>query len=120
MAWKQILCDGWFPDYVVNEYGIIVRKKDGIVMRKYIQKSGYEAVYLKSTSGETCARMVHRIVAIAFLPQPQGKNVVDHINTIRCDNRVCNLRWVTQKENMNNPITKRRLKRRRKQNGDKS
>ena len=113
--WKEILCDGWFPDYVVNENGTVVRKKDGVVMKQYVQKSGYVAVYLKSTRGETCIRMVHRIVAIAFLPKPKGKDYVDHINTIRHDNRVENLRWVTPKENANNPQTKLKRKKRRKQ-----
>lgn len=110
MAWKEIICDGWFPDYLVNENGEIVRKKDGLVMKQYVQKSGYVAVYLKSTRGETCIRMVHRIVAIAFLPKPKGKDHVDHINTIRHDNRAENLRWVTPKENMNNPQTKLKRK----------
>lgn len=111
--WKEIRCDGWFPDYLVNENGEIVRKRDGLVMKQYVQKSGYVAVYLKDTRGYTCARMVHRIVANAFLPKIRGKEHVDHINTIRHDNRVENLRWVTPKENMNNPQTKLKRKRRK-------
>lgn len=109
--WKEIVCDGYFPDYLVNENGEIVRKKDGLVMKQYVQKSGYVAVYLKNTRGGTCVRMVHRIVAYAFLPFISGKDYVDHINTIRHDNRAANLRWVTPKENANNPQTK--LKRRK-------
>lgn len=112
MAWKEIICDGWFPDYLVNENGEIVRKKDGLVIKQYVQKSGYVAVYLKNTRGETCVRMVHRIVAMAFLPPVKGKEYVDHINTIRHDNRKANLRWVDPKGNANNPQTK--LKRKRK------
>lgn len=49
--------------------------------------------------------LVHRVVAEAFIPNPYKKPEIDHINTIRTDNRVENLRWVTHTENMNNPIT---------------
>ena len=58
--------------------------------------------------------LVHRLVAQAFIPNPKPKfkKQIDHINTIRTDNRVENLRWVTSLENCNNPITleKQRLR----------
>lgn len=107
--WKEIVCDGGYsPDYVVNENGVIVRKRDGLVVKQYVQKSGYVAVYLKNTYGDTCIRMVHRIVAYAFLPMVSGREFVDHINTIRHDNRAANLRWATPKENANNEQTKKK------------
>ena len=54
-------------------------------------------------------RLLHRIVAETFIPNPFNKPEVDHINGIRTDNNVCNLRWVTRTENNNNPITKSRF-----------
>ena len=49
---------------------------------------------------------IHRAVAELFVPNPENKPCVDHINTDRLDNRAENLRWVTYKENCNNPLTK--------------
>ena len=49
---------------------------------------------------------IHRAVAELFVPNPENKPEIDHINTDRYDNRACNLRWVTHKENCNNPLTK--------------
>lgn len=57
----------------------------------------------------------HRVIAMAFVERPEHlKDIpfdeleVDHINTIRDDNRPCNLRWCTTLENHNNPITRER------------
>ena len=50
---------------------------------------------------------IHRAVAELFVPNPENKPIIDHINTVRTDNRACNLRWVTHKENSNNPLTRK-------------
>ena len=49
---------------------------------------------------------VHHLVAEAFIPNPNDLPFIDHINTIRDDNKVGNLRWCSCKENFNNPLTR--------------
>lgn len=50
---------------------------------------------------------VHRAVAELFIPNPENKPCVDHINTNKHDNRAVNLRWCTYNENNNNPLTRK-------------
>lgn len=80
--------------YEVSNMGRI--KKNGEVFEPSLQYRYYR-----------CGRFkVHRAVAELFIPNPDNKPYIDHINTNTLDNRACNLRWVTQKENCNNQISK--------------
>ena len=74
---------------------------------KNIECRGYLAVCL-TKNGKQKLFKVHRLVAETFIPNPESKPCIDHINTIKNDNRVKNLRWVTHKENNNNPLTKKK------------
>lgn len=86
-------------DRFVNCNGGVAFKK-GKILKNYLSKRGYYVVNLSIKQYK-----VHRLVAEAFIPNPDNKPQIDHINTDKTDNRVENLRWVTNKENMNNPIT---------------
>lgn len=73
-----------------------------------IQKDshGYNQIQLHyGTRNMVHTFRVCTIVAKHFIPNPENKPCVDHINTIRDDDRACNLRWVTYKENAHNPLT---------------
>lgn len=102
-----------YPNYEVSNLGNVRRKKDGKLLKKYTQKSGYVYVWLNRCHGNVSVP-VHRLVCIAFHGNDGYVNglFVDHINTDRADNRADNLHWVTPVENMHNPITL--LKRRKK------
>lgn len=101
--WRDCL---YYPDYQVSNLGNVARKSDGLILKQYPQKSGYVYVWVKRGDGKRSIP-VHRLVCIAFHGDEgysQGM-MVDHINTIRSDNRASNLHWVDAKGNMNNPIT---------------
>ena len=51
---------------------------------------------------------VHRLVAQTFIPNPENKPEIDHIDANPLNNMVENLRWVTHKENMNNPLSRKK------------
>lgn len=104
-----------FPYYLVSSLGRVKslpRDSKGVVkyriaekiLRTIINNHGYKWVNLyNGTKRKSC--YVHRLVAEAFIPNPENKPNIDHINTDTLDNRVENLRWVTQKENLHNPIS---------------
>ena len=77
----------------------------GRIKKTTIDPRGYAVVFLDKDGVEKTFR-VHRLVALTFVPNPDNKPEVDHINTNKLDNRADNLRWVTSKENSANIISR--------------
>ena len=104
--WKTII---GFENYEVSNLGRVRAlnfKKTGKVHLMSISRNryGYAQVTLYN-KGSHCLS-VHRLVARAFIPNPDDLPEVDHINRIRDDCRVENLRWVTKGENQKNRTIK--------------
>lgn len=74
-----------------------------ILSRKKVNSSGYINTNLNLMGKETHVYL-HRLVAEHFIPKIEGKNFVNHINGIKTDNRVENLEWCTEKENIQHSI----------------
>lgn len=103
--WKDI--ENFEGLYQVSNLGKIRRTlKNGKtkILKQYSPIGGYYVVNL-CKNGKRHLQRTHRIVAKHFIPNPDNKPEIDHINAIRTDNRVENLRWCTHKENMNNSLT---------------
>lgn len=97
-----------YPYYSVDTDGNVFSHKSNKYLTSVRTKDGYDFVNL-CVNGKMHIYKKHRLVALAFIPNPDNKPCIDHINGDRTDNRVCNLRWCTCKENSNNPITRMRL-----------
>ncbi len=69
------------------------------VMKGHIDSHGYVQVTI-SVDGKSKLMFVHILVAKAFIPNPLGKRTINHINCNKTDNRVCNLEWATDSENI--------------------
>lgn len=101
--------EGW-PHYQVSNFGSIRSDKSGtwLLMKANKGKKGYCRVNLSNGRKLHKSYAVHRLVYEAFVDKiPEGMEI-DHINAVRDDNRLVNLRVVTHKENANNPITRKR------------
>lgn len=109
----------WEGYYEVSNYGRvrsverIVVCKDGkkriiksIILKQHYVKDGYLRVQLSKRGGQRICKQyrINRMVAETFIPNPYNLPEVDHINRVKTDNRVVNLRWCTRKENMRNRI----------------
>lgn len=96
--WK-IISD--FPNYKVSDSGEVFSIKRGILLKPSISKFGYARVTLYKDNGEKHKIMVHRLVAKAFIPNPNELEQVNHINENKLDNTVSNLEWCTSSYNVN-------------------
>jgi hypothetical protein len=109
--WKAI--KGYEGIYEVSSYGRVrsldryvstsikhneKRLVKGMYLKPHLKRNGYLSVDLKTPEKQKTVS-VHRLVALAFIPLIEGKNVVNHKNLNKLDNRVENLEWVTAEEN---------------------
>lgn len=102
-----------FPRYKISNKGRVksfTNPKKPKILRPHQLKNGYLMIHLAKGeewgSNETESVRIHKLVADAFIPNPQNKCHILHINQDRTDNRVENLKWVTREESNADPITK--------------
>ena len=70
------------------------------LLHKSFNRCGYEVVCLYF-KGKPYVKLVHRLVALAFIPNPKGLPVINHLNENKADNRVENLEWSSIRDNIN-------------------
>ena len=91
-----------FEDYEIYEDGRVISHKYGKTRElKCSISNGYKRVGLCKNS-KVKMFLLHRLLAIHFIPNPENKYSVDHENRDPLDNRLCNLRWYTMQEQCSN------------------
>ena len=96
MNYKQIKD---FPNYVVTDDGKIINKNNGYIKHTYLNDDGYEVVKLYNHN-KCKVKFIHRLMAIAFLPNPQNLPEVNHKDGIKTHNIISNLEWCDHSYNI--------------------
>ncbi len=88
------------PGCLVSNVGN-VRGPSGVVLKPYLTPGGYLRITLYKFGVKPVKKLIHRLVATAYVPNPEGKALVNHIDGDRKNNVHSNLEWMTNKENSN-------------------
>lgn len=99
--WKFVTKGGYTQLYEISTFGNVRRKTTGRTLKKEISY-GYYRVSLAKPGMKNSSEheLVHRLVASAFIPNINNKNIVNHKDGNKLNNNAANLEWVTQKENV--------------------
>lgn len=97
--WREI--KGYNGKYLVSSTGKI-KNKHGKELHTYKDPHGYLCARLYSDEHIPNSHRVHKLVAETFIPNPEHKRTVCHINGDKLKNEVTNLMWATDNENVNN------------------
>src|SRR5210317_309356 len=84
--------------YKVNRKGDVWSCKRKRLLKPELNTRGYYRIVL-CKDGKAKKYSIHRLIAINFIPNPENLPCIDHINRVRSDNRIENLRWITHRDN---------------------
>ena len=90
--------------YAVTEFGKVFSTFTQDYLVGNLSFDGYARVLLKLDSGRLATMPLHRIIAMAFIPNPENKNEVNHIDGNKLNNHVSNLEWAWSYENMEHAL----------------
>ena len=116
--WAPIPVEGYEEHYEISSEGRIKSLERVIIEKTGKQRTKKEKIVTAKRSGNYLGVTlhgdkgskrfyIHRLVALAFIPNPNNKDCVNHLNRNKHDNRICNLEWVSYKENTEHALASR-------------
>lgn len=102
--WKDVV--GYEDYFMVSDLGRVYSKRSGKILKQHTNRKGYMQISTRigGRKGMAVCFKVHRLVAEAFIKNPELKCHVNHIDSDRTNNRSDNLEWVTPKENFDHGL----------------
>ena len=91
-----------FSNYEISNLGNVKNKTTGKIMKQSINVFGYYFVSMTNDKNIKQQCRVHRLIGLTFIPNPNNKPIIDHINNDRKNNNINNLRWASSEENNGN------------------
>jgi hypothetical protein len=106
------LCDGddyevyakidGYENYYISNFGNLINSKTERILKPYNVKGYLQIALFKN--GKDKKYYLHRLIALAFIPNPENKDFVDHIDNNPLNNNIINLRWVSNQQNQFNSL----------------
>ena len=97
-----------FEDYSISKCGLVKSNRRGRLLVQVTRKDGYKELGLRKDK-KKYVMLVHRLVAMTYIPNPLRKPCVNHLDSDRGNNNLSNLEWCTYKENLEHASSKGRL-----------
>jgi hypothetical protein len=101
MNWRPV--KDYESEYEINQYGQVRskhQKNQNYIMEQRIDRGGYYTVRLAKQNRKSSTKYVHRLLAFAFIINPENKPMINHKDGNKLNNHLDNLEWVTHSENM--------------------
>lgn len=91
-----------YPNYLIYDDGKVWSKKSNKFLKPSPNSGGYLQLVLYTGDGIKHSNKIHKLIGKHYIPNPENKLCIDHINGNITDNRLENLRWVNRQENSQN------------------
>ena len=111
-VWRVVVTprEGIYEDYLISSQGRVKSLKRGKerIMKPLIDNENYLVVFLYK-DGKARKYRIHQLMGYCFIPNVMGYPEIDHRDIDRQRNVLSNLTWVTHQQNMQNPLTRKKI-----------